>query len=313
MRVYDPRLGKFLSVDPLTKDFPWYTPYQFAGNKPIWAIDLDGAEEVTTTPEVEVGNVYVRPNGRLGIGPGYSLGGLPGGFSTLDVPGLRTLTTDEFDALIPPHGGFSLDKNKAGGWVTGVNGHTWHVSLLTTKPYPVNNSKSRMMPTELDFKIRGVTLLHTVSELEKKENDKEYFYRAMSIKEFYRTGGLPTQRENTGKFPFITQNLDYIRNKKSFIWDDPLGYQLLIKYTVTKGTKNYLEGVSVWGFEKTVEEAARNLQVIRKNEAYTTFGGIPVPDNINYGFPGKTSNVHFNPRITKIEAIDMSTPGLKKN
>ncbi|PSL17786.1 RHS repeat-associated protein [Chitinophaga ginsengisoli] len=46
MRVYDPRLGRFLSVDPLTQDFPWYTPYQFAGNKPIWAIDLDGAEEL---------------------------------------------------------------------------------------------------------------------------------------------------------------------------------------------------------------------------------------------------------------------------
>ncbi|WP_394337226.1 RHS repeat domain-containing protein [Chitinophaga ginsengisoli] len=45
MRVYDPRLGKFLSVDPLTKQYPWYTPYQFAGNKPIIAIDLDGEEE----------------------------------------------------------------------------------------------------------------------------------------------------------------------------------------------------------------------------------------------------------------------------
>jgi Restriction endonuclease fold toxin 5 len=33
-----------LSVDPLTKEFPWYTPYQFAGNTPIGAIDLDGAE-----------------------------------------------------------------------------------------------------------------------------------------------------------------------------------------------------------------------------------------------------------------------------
>jgi hypothetical protein len=32
-------------VDPLTKDFAWYTPYQFAGNTPIQAIDLDGMEE----------------------------------------------------------------------------------------------------------------------------------------------------------------------------------------------------------------------------------------------------------------------------
>jgi len=44
-RIYNPALGKFLSVDPLFRDYPWYTPYQFAGNKPIWAIDLDGAEE----------------------------------------------------------------------------------------------------------------------------------------------------------------------------------------------------------------------------------------------------------------------------
>ncbi|MBN9400955.1 MAG: hypothetical protein J0I17_12320 ['Candidatus Kapabacteria' thiocyanatum] len=45
-RIYDPRIGRFLSVDPLTKDFPWYTPYQFAGNKPILALDLDGLEEL---------------------------------------------------------------------------------------------------------------------------------------------------------------------------------------------------------------------------------------------------------------------------
>jgi len=44
MRVYDSRIGKFLSVDPLRQKYPWYTPYQFAGNTPIWAIDIDGRE-----------------------------------------------------------------------------------------------------------------------------------------------------------------------------------------------------------------------------------------------------------------------------
>lgn len=43
-RIYDPRVGKFLSKDPLFKTYPWFTPYQFAGNSPIWAIDLDGLE-----------------------------------------------------------------------------------------------------------------------------------------------------------------------------------------------------------------------------------------------------------------------------
>ncbi len=43
-RIYNPRLGKFLSVDPLTRSYTWYTPYQFAGNMPIYAIDIDGLE-----------------------------------------------------------------------------------------------------------------------------------------------------------------------------------------------------------------------------------------------------------------------------
>lgn len=43
-RIYNTRLGKFLSVDPLTKQYPELTPYQFAGNTPIQATDLDGLE-----------------------------------------------------------------------------------------------------------------------------------------------------------------------------------------------------------------------------------------------------------------------------
>jgi len=48
-RIYNPRIGRFLSVDPLYKSYPWYTPYQFAGNRPVWAIDLDGLEEYLVT------------------------------------------------------------------------------------------------------------------------------------------------------------------------------------------------------------------------------------------------------------------------
>ena len=44
MRIYDPRLGRFLSTDPLTKQHPQLTPYQFASNSPISGIDLDGLE-----------------------------------------------------------------------------------------------------------------------------------------------------------------------------------------------------------------------------------------------------------------------------
>ena len=43
-RIYNPALAKFLSVDPLSDKYPWYTPYQFAGNMPIQFIDIDGLE-----------------------------------------------------------------------------------------------------------------------------------------------------------------------------------------------------------------------------------------------------------------------------
>ncbi len=44
-RIQDVRLGgRFLSIDALGRDYPWYSPYQFAGNMPIIAIDIDGTE-----------------------------------------------------------------------------------------------------------------------------------------------------------------------------------------------------------------------------------------------------------------------------
>lgn len=43
-RIYNPGIGRFLSVDPLTQSYPWYTPYQFASDSPIANIDLDGLE-----------------------------------------------------------------------------------------------------------------------------------------------------------------------------------------------------------------------------------------------------------------------------
>jgi hypothetical protein len=43
-RIYDPRRAGFDSVDPLIYTYPWLTPYQFAGNTPIEAIDIDGLE-----------------------------------------------------------------------------------------------------------------------------------------------------------------------------------------------------------------------------------------------------------------------------
>jgi RHS repeat-associated protein len=53
MRIYDTRIGRFLSVDPITSKYPELTPYQFASNRPIDGIDLDGMEYVPYVPKYE--------------------------------------------------------------------------------------------------------------------------------------------------------------------------------------------------------------------------------------------------------------------
>jgi RHS repeat-associated protein len=47
-RYYAAWLCRFVSVDPLKDEYPYYTPYQYAGNKPITFIDLDGLEEAAS-------------------------------------------------------------------------------------------------------------------------------------------------------------------------------------------------------------------------------------------------------------------------
>ena len=69
-RIYNPRLGKFLSVDPLTKEYPELTPYQFASNSPIEYIDLDGCEGVRpSTPPRRI----AIPNYNNTLPPGYNI------------------------------------------------------------------------------------------------------------------------------------------------------------------------------------------------------------------------------------------------
>ncbi|MEZ4909518.1 MAG: hypothetical protein R2774_01520 [Saprospiraceae bacterium] len=66
--MYNPSIGRFLSVDPLTKSYPMLTPYQFASNSPIANSDLDGLEaklEIYNTDKE--GNVWLTVSDKFDL------------------------------------------------------------------------------------------------------------------------------------------------------------------------------------------------------------------------------------------------------
>jgi RHS repeat-associated protein len=77
MRIYDPRIGRFLSEDPLKYEFPWNSTYAFAENDVIRSIDLEGAEKHVRTFAYAISdgktvqaiksNDYVQPKGTFNI------------------------------------------------------------------------------------------------------------------------------------------------------------------------------------------------------------------------------------------------------
>ena len=62
MRYYAPWMCRFVSVDPLAGEYPHYTPYQYAGNKPINFVDLDGLEEGDPNTGTLNVTIFVRPD-----------------------------------------------------------------------------------------------------------------------------------------------------------------------------------------------------------------------------------------------------------
>lgn len=59
-RMSDPRIGRFFASDPLSSEYPELSVYQFAGNTPIWARELEGLESWytstgSTDPDGETG------------------------------------------------------------------------------------------------------------------------------------------------------------------------------------------------------------------------------------------------------------------
>lgn len=103
-RYYAAWVARFVSCDPLQFKYPHYTPYQYAGNKPITYIDLDGLEEAKIN-ETQVTHFFDINSGKyLGQIDNFKDTGITES-DLIDGMALRTIEKGEFNA-IKTHGEF---------------------------------------------------------------------------------------------------------------------------------------------------------------------------------------------------------------
>lgn len=101
MRIYDSRLCRFLSVDPLMSKFPMLTPYQFSTNNPIVNVDLDGLEGVSyrvirKDPTTGLG-VAIKRVVEVDIHIAVNEKGRYGAYSTNSAKQIETIMTGKFN------------------------------------------------------------------------------------------------------------------------------------------------------------------------------------------------------------------------
>ena len=93
-RLYNPSLCRFPSVDPLDKNYPFLSPYQYASNNPIRCIDVDGAESrETATPSS--GAHLAQDNTAPFINVQYKMAIATKAYEPKPMPQFRAITNDD--------------------------------------------------------------------------------------------------------------------------------------------------------------------------------------------------------------------------
>ena len=101
-RIYDGRIGRWLSIDPSQVKYPHLTPYGFCGNDPINSIDLNGKDTIRFTR-----NTTSVPS-RTGLS-GMQLGGSTMGgnsVTVIQVPGKDVFLYEVYHSQADANGNF---------------------------------------------------------------------------------------------------------------------------------------------------------------------------------------------------------------
>jgi RHS repeat-associated protein len=197
-RIYDPRLGRYLSIDPDFFKYPWNSPYDHAINSPIRLIDKNGE-----------GPDFVRNNTT----------------SVIVLTGEGTITTNGIDVvkrgkiiLRPGDVYEELGKTTKGG-VTQTNGRIIRANGIIVATI-IDDIDFIDIQANQTFEVDGKKITDTSGEF----NDTEF------VKESETVGGDETK--NTDKDFIPTPNKGEIK------LSDPIGSVILTDMVDTEPDKN---------------------------------------------------------------------------
>lgn len=134
-RMYDARIGRFQSIDPLTAKYPYWTPYAFSGNRVIDKVEFEGLEPADPpTSDGEIQDAGLQGQENSG---NMSWLGLDGAWTR--TPGNGTVEVrpsenqNNSSGILGKSGGFSMTSEFGEGSADrkgSADGNSWDVSAF---------------------------------------------------------------------------------------------------------------------------------------------------------------------------------------
>jgi RHS repeat-associated protein len=188
-RMHDPRLGRFLSVDPLFESYPWNSPYAFSENRVIDGVELEGLEYYS---------VHIRKNGdqktKMGVvdhrdtrgGMGYGKKG-PGVEYVLHERGPDGKDKIFSLMIVNNHGIYQGSDNPRKVWEKrDENGEYPYDYSLD----PIDETDANAMQHDKDFDEQGLEGMSGTFDVRSSEANEGYIDRANETIEKYDNKGL---------------------------------------------------------------------------------------------------------------------------
>ena len=152
-RIYNPGIGRFLSVDPLTADYPGWSPYPFAMNRVIDGVDLDGLEYANSTTGKEAGPISNEEllNSKEGYSESIDVNG--NGVQDHILPSVEVVASRSENNINSNSGVAKTEKKKEDPIDTNLFGAGINVASLTAAGY--NLSLSEKLKSTKQFLPNG--------------------------------------------------------------------------------------------------------------------------------------------------------------